>query len=746
MVEYEALRIRLLPGEEGTYRVLASGPVGDVSGDFRLPFEGTELENFILRIGRPRRGVRKLGSPEMAAAQTLGSELFDALFRGNLRDLYHAASAEADAAGKGLRITLLLGEAPDLMHVPWEYMCDDGRFLSVSERTPIVRYLDLKKAHKPLPIEGPLRIVGMVSSPTDVAELDVEAEKRRLDEALERPIRRGEVELVWLDNATLSALHEALEQGPFHIFHFIGHGAFDEQAGDGVLIFEDDRGRGRPVTGTYLGQLLADERTLQLAVLNACEGARTGVADPFAGVAASLVRSEIPSVIAMQFEITDDAAILFAGGFYSALARGEPVDAALAAARKTIWAAYNDIEWGTPVLFMRVPDGRVFDVAVHAGAEDDLPEADVAALAVAMSTEPAVVGRGGEVVWSLDVENSGGVVLSEVSALGPDGAVLLEPRDLAPGGSARSSWRTRPTADAELAVTVSALDPGGERVTEQATGHVSVRADRVADALPAGGGGEPAPWFRRLQARYLIALLVLVAVAVVVAVVVATRDGDDGPEVPYSAVVAADSPVLYWRLGEADGSTAADRSGSGRGGTYQNVTLAEDGILPGDSAAGFDSASFIRQRGSSVALADSSFTIEFWARHTGHGEQHHLFSQGSPRTDSGLQLGFREDDRFFCGFYNDDLNTTSAYPDEEWHHWACTHDAGTLARTIYRDGKVVAPGTKPAAASYRGGGPITLGKGGLGPSGFVGTIDELAVYASVLPRERLQAHFAAGSR
>ena len=739
MFEYEALRIRLLPGEEGTYRVIASGPLGDVSGDFRLPFEGAELENFILRIGRPPRGVRKLGSPEMTAAQKLGSELFDALFRGNLRDLYHAASAQADAAGKGMRITLLLGETPDLMHVPWEYMCDDGRFLSVSERTPIVRYLDLKKAHKPLPIEGPLRIIGMVSSPTDVAELDVEAEKRRLDEALERPISRGEVELVWLDDATLSALHEALEQGPFHILHFIGHGAFDEQAGDGTLIFEDDRGRGRPVTGTYLGQLLADERTLQLAVLNACEGARAGVEDPFAGVAASLVRSEIPSVIAMQFEITDDAAILFAGGFYSALARGEPVDAALAAARKTIWAAYNDIEWGTPVLFMRVPDGRVFDVAVRTDVDDDVPEADVAALAVAVSAKPAVVDRGGEVVWSLDVENSGGVELSEVSALGPDGAVLLEPCDLAPGRSARSSWRTQPTADVELAVTVSALDPGGERVTEQATGHISVR-------------GEPEPWFRRLQVRYLIALLGLVAVAVVVAVIVATRDGDDEAGLPpgggesYPAVVAADSPALYWRLGEADGSTAADRSGSGRGGAYQNVTLGEEGILPGDSAAGFDSASFIRQRGPAVALANSSFTIEFWARHTGHGEQHHIFSQGLPRTDAGLQLGFRNDDRFFCGFYKDDLNTTSAYPDEEWHHWACSHDVGTLARTIYRDGEIVAPGTTPAAASYRGSGPITLGQDGLGPSGFVGTIDELAVYTSVLPPEQIQAHYEAGSR
>jgi hypothetical protein len=185
-VEYVALKIRLQSAGDGSYGVLASGPLGDVSGEFRLPFQGPELENFILRIGRPRRGVRRLGSPEMAAAQTFGSELFDALFRDDVRGLYQKALAEAEVAHEGLRITLLLGQAPELMNVPWEYMCDDGRFLSVSERTPIVRYLDLKKAHKPLPVEGPLKIVGMVSSPTDVMELDVEAETERLERALEQ--------------------------------------------------------------------------------------------------------------------------------------------------------------------------------------------------------------------------------------------------------------------------------------------------------------------------------------------------------------------------------------------------------------------------------------------------------------------------------------------------------------------------------------------------------------------------------
>jgi hypothetical protein len=105
-----------------------------------------------------------------------------------------------------------------------------------------------------------------------------------------------------------------------------------------------------------------DERTLRLAVLNACEGARTSRADPFAGAAQSLVQQGVPAVIAMQFEITDQAAVVFTHEFYAALADSYPVDAALAEARKAIFAQGNDVEWGTPVLTMRAPDGRIFNV------------------------------------------------------------------------------------------------------------------------------------------------------------------------------------------------------------------------------------------------------------------------------------------------------------------------------------------------------------------------------------------------
>jgi len=62
-----------------------------------------------------------------------------------------------------------------------------------------------------------------------------------------------------------------------------------------------------------------------------CEGGRGSHVGSFAGVASSLVEYGIPAVVEMRFEISDEAAITFAGRPYSAIAQGFPIDAAMAA-------------------------------------------------------------------------------------------------------------------------------------------------------------------------------------------------------------------------------------------------------------------------------------------------------------------------------------------------------------------------------------------------------------------------------
>ncbi len=147
---------------------------------------------------------------------------------------------------------------------------------------------------------------------------------------------------------------------------------YDEDEGDYVSL----HGNKHLLAATQLGRLLDGHRSMRLAVLNSCEGARTSETNLFSSTGAVLIRRGIPAVVSMQYEITDRAALEFSRTFYNVLAEGLPVDEAVKEARKSISFALSDrAEWGTPVLHMRAPDGRLFDIdvasALFPGARDE---------------------------------------------------------------------------------------------------------------------------------------------------------------------------------------------------------------------------------------------------------------------------------------------------------------------------------------------------------------------------------------
>ncbi len=362
-LDFDLLIERL--GEKYKARVLNS-PAGQAAIEFSMPHSELELENFLLKIGRPRRSTRSTANTDLALTKAFGDRLFRAVFGEALHGCFHRSMDEASRQKAGLRLRLRLTEVPELANVPWEYLYYNSTFdsfLGLSTSTPIVRYIDLPQPTRPLAVEPPIRILAMLSSPFNLPKLDVEQEWDKLNQAVQPLARRGLVKLERLEKASLGALQKHLRRDEYHIFHYIGHGDFDAQAQDGVLILEDEAKQGQRVSGRNLGMLLHDEHTLGLVLLNACEGARHSTTDPFAGAAQSLVRQGIPAVIAMQFEVTDQAAITLSQVFYETLAEGFPIDYALAEARKAIFAECNNVEWGTPVLYMRSPDGRIFDLA-----------------------------------------------------------------------------------------------------------------------------------------------------------------------------------------------------------------------------------------------------------------------------------------------------------------------------------------------------------------------------------------------
>ncbi|MBD2168442.1 hypothetical protein H6G04_29100 [Calothrix membranacea FACHB-236] len=155
---------------------------------------------------------------------------------------------------------------------------------------------------------------------------------------------------------------------------------------------------------------------------------------------------------------------------------------------------------------------------------------------------------------------------------------------------------------------------------------------------------------------------------------------------------------------------------------------------PVNSALRFNGQSDYIQA-ANLNLANQSFTIEFWAKRDS-ANLNAFFSavltQGRPTNNNQLHFGFRQNGVFTFAFFNNDLNTPNGVAnDTNWHHWACTYDAQSRKRIIYKDGEVVEQDI--ATAAYQGTGGLLIGviENPNKQFYFQGAIDEIRVWGKV---------------
>lgn len=342
------------------------------------------------------RGVLSLGldSPELAAAQerlthgpidrdfltSFGGMLSDALFTGEIRDLYRESLGRVHGdAEKGLRIRLCI-DPPALSALPWELAYDRNRdtFLATSSETPLTRYISLHEPIDELKTSPPVSV--LVAIP-DGSGLDVAMERAIIEDALSE--LGDAVKVVVLDGkVTRSAISAALLVEKHHVFHFIGHGQFKDN--DGHLVLNPDEathGDDLMAARSFAG-FFRDYPSMKLVVLNSCQGAAVATTRPLAGIAPQLVRAGVPAVVAMQYPFADKTALLFAREFYLKLCTGPNrgrVDTAVSHARNRLQMDFGEtLAFATPVLYMRSPTGVIFDLAALKGAGNLLvPREDI---------------------------------------------------------------------------------------------------------------------------------------------------------------------------------------------------------------------------------------------------------------------------------------------------------------------------------------------------------------------------------
>jgi formylglycine-generating enzyme required for sulfatase activity len=376
-MEYREFVLLLSRGPNGYNARVIDAPVPDAAVDFHLGFSQQDLDslNWLNRrsIDRFRDLLPVTTQSAPLSPQEFGARLYNDVFAGPIDESLVRSLDAARAQGAGLRVRLRFAEdVPELLDLPWEYLYSTRwrRFVALSHDTPLMRYPSVGEPAKPLRVVPPLLIATLVANPKELPPLQVEEEWRRLALALSGMPDR--IRLERIQPPTLSSLRQYLRNHRVHALHFVGHGTFDDNSQQGKLAFEDDEGHSLLVTAELLGMLFHDHPTLRFLFLNACEGARGGSSDSYAGIAQSLLRQNIPAVLAMQFPISDQAAILLAQEFYRGLANGEAIDEALTNTRKAVRGKGNEVEWGTPVLFIRSDDTRLF-VLPEGDARPEIP-------------------------------------------------------------------------------------------------------------------------------------------------------------------------------------------------------------------------------------------------------------------------------------------------------------------------------------------------------------------------------------
>lgn len=369
--------------------------------------------------------VERLRAADVDAGtpQTVGAQLFEAVFQGEVLSCLRRSMDAAGRLRKGLRIRLRLGDVPELANLPWELLYDSSRdsFLALSRETPLVRYLDLPEPARDLDAQPRLRVLAVIASPAGFPPLDVEREWTNLKAGLSELEARGAVAVDRLESASVAALQNQLLRQEYHILHFLGHGDFDPAANDSVLLLQGEDGRAQAVSGQYFAALLRDHRSLRLALLNACRGAITSGQDHYSGVAQKLVRGGIPAVIAMREAISDDAALALVRAFYGALASGSAVDAALAEARKALFTGGHPDEWGTPVLYMRAADGDLWRKAEPQERGQIRRRALTSAAGAALVIALALLAYGLIGPTRMDPKSTMNVAVAPVGVIGEDG-------------------------------------------------------------------------------------------------------------------------------------------------------------------------------------------------------------------------------------------------------------------------------------------------------------------------------------
>ena len=297
-----------------------------------------------------------------------GKDTFKALFGSEKANNWFE---EARLTGLQSLEIKIASDSPTILSWPWEALeCEDNGCLALQCRMErqLCNIPDSLPPADALPKDS-LNILYIIARPSGENDVGFQTLIRPLiDFAFTKNIS-WPVNIDVLRPPTFEQLLAVLREKPnfYHIVHFDGHGSYDGHE-CGVLIFEkekEDCGEGDPISAKKLSELLR-EHNIPIMILNACQSAMQAkyAGDPFASVAASLIKAGVYSVVAMSYNLWVSGAKEFVPKFYERLFEDGNIAEAMRLGRQKMYrnnmrnsivgeAEFND--WIVPILYQQLP-------------------------------------------------------------------------------------------------------------------------------------------------------------------------------------------------------------------------------------------------------------------------------------------------------------------------------------------------------------------------------------------------------
>ena len=310
-----------------------------------------------------------LGEEAREAFQELGKHLYEMLFHDEIKGHFNEQVVYKylvnNSPDVNIRLRLIFQEkvSPELLNLPWEFIYHHKEDVFLATHSKIMfsyqynNWLNQEMSGYPYAKDELLRVLFVHTHPKDLDGVAVISVRKAIEQLQQQDTKFRE-----LKDLSVSNLKQELETYQPHVFHFLGHGYFEQTRGafalvnqEGNVFWYDDRSFSR----------LFESWKPKLIVLQSCQSGQLSEIKAFSGGAAWLIRQRIPAVVAWRYPFPQGEGWNFTKEFYSNLARGNSIDQAVQKGREALAFpdnkfAHSTRYFGAPILWNCLKYGQLF--------------------------------------------------------------------------------------------------------------------------------------------------------------------------------------------------------------------------------------------------------------------------------------------------------------------------------------------------------------------------------------------------